>query len=145
VGLGRAAELAGKELEPEMKRLTSLRDKLIKGVLNGVPNSYLNGHPTQRLPNNTNFSFDYIEGESILLNLDQQGICVATGSACTSSSAEPSHVLRACGLPPLIAHSSIRMSLGKWTEASDIDTILKTLPPIVEKLRSMSPLTKSKK
>jgi cysteine desulfurase len=145
VGLGRAAELAGKELEPEMKRLTALRDKLINGVLKGIPNSYLNGHPTKRLPNNTNFSFDYIEGESILLNLDQQGICVATGSACTSSSAEPSHVLRACGLPPILAHSSIRLSMGKWTEAEDIDTILKKLPPIVEKLRSMSPLTKSKK
>jgi cysteine desulfurase len=145
VGLGRAAELAGKELEPEMKRLTALRDKLINSVLNGIPNSYLNGHPTKRLPNNTNFSFDYVEGESILLNLDYEGICVATGSACTSSSAEPSHVLRACGLPPLIAHSSIRLSMGKWTEAEDIDTVLKKLPPIIEKLRSMSPLTKSRK
>lgn len=145
VGLGRAAELAGKELEPEMKRLTALRDKLINSVRNGIPNSYLNGHPTKRLPNNTNFSFDYVEGESILLNLDYEGICVATGSACTSSSAEPSHVLRACGLPPLIAHSSIRLSMGKWTEAEDIDTVLKKLPLIIEKLRSMSPLTKSRK
>jgi cysteine desulfurase len=145
VGLGRAAELAGLELEGEMKRLTSLRDRLIKGVLNGVARSYLNGHPDLRLPNNTNFSFDYIEGEAILLNLDNEGICVATGSACTSSSAEPSHVLRACGLPPLMAHSSIRMSLGKWTEEADIDTVLKTLPPVIDKLRRLSPLTPAKK
>jgi len=145
VGLGRAAELAGEELDSEMKRLTSLRNKLIDGVLTRVPGSYLNGHPSIRLPNNTNFSFDYVEGESILLNLDHDGICVSTGSACTSSSAEPSHVLLACGLPPLMAHSSIRMSMGKWTEEADIDTVFEVLPPIVEKLRSMSPLMKLKK
>jgi len=145
VGLGRAAELAGEELDSEMKRLTSLRNKLINGVLTRVPGSYLNGHPSIRLPNNTNFSFDYVEGESILLNLDHDGICVSTGSACTSSSAEPSHVLLACGLPPLVAHSSIRMSMGKWTEEADIDTVFEVLPPIVEKLRSMSPLMKVKK
>ncbi len=145
VGLGRAAELAGEELDSEMKRLTSLRNKLIDGVLTRVPGSYLNGHPSIRLPNNTNFSFDYVEGESILLNLDHDGICVSTGSACTSSSAEPSHVLLACGLPPLVAHSSIRMSMGKWTEEADINTVFEVLPPIVEKLRSMSPLMKVKK
>ena len=145
VGLGRAAELAGEELDSEMKRLTSLRNKLIDGVLTRVPGSYLNGHPSIRLPNNTNFSFDYVEGESILLNLDHDGICVSTGSACTSSSAEPSHVLLACGLPPLVAHSSIRMSMGKWTEEADIDTVFEVLPPIIEKLRSMSPLMKLKK
>jgi len=145
VGLGRAAELAGEELDSEMKRLTSLRNKLIDGVLTRVPGSYLNGHPSIRLPNNTNFSFDYVEGESILLNLDHDGICVSTGSACTSSSAEPSHVLLACGLPPLMAHSSIRMSMGKWTEEADIDTVFEVLPPIIEKLRSMSPLMKLKK
>ncbi len=145
VGLGRAAELAGAELEGEMTRITGLRDKLINGVLRGIPMSYLNGHPTKRLPNNTNFSFEYIEGESVLLNLDHEGICVATGSACTSSSAEPSHVLLNCGLPPLQAHGSIRMSLGKWTEEADIDTVLKVLPPIVDKLRQMSPLMKTKR
>jgi cysteine desulfurase len=145
VGLGRAAELAGKELEPEMERVTALRDKLIVGVLNGILGSYLNGHPTNRLPNNTNFSFDYIEGEAILLNLDYEGICVATGSACTSSSSEPSHVLSACGLPPISAHSSIRITIGKWTEEADVDTLLKKMPPIIEKLRAMSPLAKTKK
>jgi cysteine desulfurase len=145
VGLGTAAELAGKELESEFTRVTALRDKLIKGVLSGVPMSYLNGHPAKRLPNNTNFSFEYIEGESVLLSLDYEGICVSTGSACTSSSAEPSHVLLNCGLPPLQAHGSIRMSLGKWTEESDIDTVIEVLPPIVEKFRAMSPLMKAKR
>lgn len=145
VGLGTAAELAGKELDSEMTRITTFRNKLVQGVLSGIPLSYLNGHPTQRLPNNTNFSFEYVEGESILLSLDNEGICVATGSACTSSSAEPSHVLINCGMPPLRAHGSIRMSLGKWTEEEDIDAVLKSLPPIIEKLRAMSPLMKSKK
>jgi len=103
----------------------------------------LNGHPVKRLPNNVNVSIDFIEGESVLLNLDLEGICASTGSACSSSSLEPSHVLMALGLPPEKAHCSIRFSLGKWTTEADIDRVLDVLPRIVAKLRAMSPLLKS--
>jgi len=117
---------------------------LINEITVKIPEVYLNGHPTKRLPNNVNFSIKYIEGESILLNLDMLGIACSTGSACTSTSLEPSHVLLAIGLPHEIAHGSLRISLGRWTKEGDIDYLLKSLPKIVEKLRSMSPLYEKK-
>jgi len=143
VGLSRAAELAGQEMIAEAERLTPLRDRLIQGILEGIDHSYLNGHPVKRLPNNANLSFDYVEGESMCLNLDLKGICVSTGSACSSSNLEPSHVLLAMGVPTQLAHGSLRFTLGKWTGPEDIDRVLEVLPPIVAKLRAMSPLLKS--
>jgi cysteine desulfurase len=114
VGLSRAAELAGQEMGAEAERLTPLRDRLIQGILEGIDHSYLNGHPVKRLPNNANLSFDFVEGESMCLNLDLKGICASTGSACSSSSLEPSHVLLAMGVPSQLAHGSLRFTLGKW-------------------------------
>ena len=143
VGLGKAAELASKTIAQEITTLTGLRDRLTDGLLTGIDNISLNGHPVKRLPNNVNVSIDFIEGESVLLNLDLEGICASTGSACSSSSLEPSHVLIALGLPPEKAHCSIRFSLGKWTTEADIDRVLDVLPRIVAKLRAMSPLLKS--
>lgn len=143
VGLGRAAELAKKEMAAEAERQEALRDKLIGGILDTIDHSYLNGHPQERLPNNVNISFDYVEGESMCLNLDLKGICVSTGSACSSSSTEPSHVLLALGMPPQQAHGSLRFTLGRLTTEEDIDSVLTELPPIVAKLRAMSPLLKS--
>jgi cysteine desulfurase len=140
VGMGVAAELAAKEMNEEAAREISLRDKLIKEIMEKIPEVILNGHPTRRLPNNANFSIKYIEGESILLNLDMMGIAASSGSACTSGSLDPSHVLLAIGLPHEIAHGSLRLTLGKETTEADIDYVIKTLPPIVDKLRKMSPL-----
>jgi len=145
VGLSRAAELAGQEMAAEAERLTPLRDRLIQGILEGIDHSYLNGHPVKRLPNNANLSFDFVEGESMCLNLDLKGICVSTGSACSSSNLEPSHVLLAMGVPSQLAHGSLRFTLGKWTEPVDIDRVLEVLPPIVAKLRAMSPLLKNRR
>jgi len=145
VGLGVACELAQKMMASEESRLQSLRDKLIKGILDKVPETILNGHPSLRLPNNVNVSIKYVEGESILLNLDMQGVAGSTGSACTSGSLEPSHVLLAIGLPHEIAHGSLRLTLGSSTTEDDINYVLGVLPPIVEKLRSMSPLYKGRK
>ncbi len=140
VGLGKAAELCQANMEEEAKFQATLRDRLIKEIPKKIPEVYLNGHPTIRLPNNVNFSIKYIEGESILLNLDMLGIAASTGSACTSTSLEPSHVLLAIGLSHDVAHGSLRITLGRWTKKEDIDYLLDSLPPIVEKLRSMSPL-----
>ena len=145
VGLGLAAELAGKELQEEGERLTLLRNYLIDGLKERIDHISLNGHPSIRLPNNVNISVDYIEGESMILNLDLESICASTGSACSSGSLEPSHVLLACGLLHEQAHGSLRLTLGKWTEKADIDRLLATLPGIVTKLRAMSPLLKSKR
>ncbi len=140
VGFGLAAQLAEKEMPERMRHLTSLRDKLIRGVLERIPYTRLNGHPTRRLPNNVNISYEYVEGESILLSLDMKGIAASSGSACTSGSLEPSHVLTAMGIPPEITHGSVRMTLGTGNTEADIDYVLEVLPPIVERLRSMSPL-----
>jgi cysteine desulfurase len=142
VGLGKAIELCKEKMPEELEFQTKLRDKLIKGIPEKIAHVYLNGHPTQRLPNNVNISIEYIEGESIILNLDMQGIACSTGSACTSSSLEPSHVLLAIGLSPEIAHGSLRLTLGRYTQESDIDYVLEVLPKIVRKLRLMSPLYK---
>jgi cysteine desulfurase len=140
VGLGKAAELAAVTIASESERLAVLRDRLIAGVLAAVPESRLNGHPTQRLPNNASFSFDYVEGESVCLNLDLAGISASPGSACSSTSTAPSHVLRALGLPQHLAFGSLRLSLGRWTTDEEIDQVLKALPGIVARLRAMSPV-----
>ena len=143
VGLGAAAELALRELDEENLHLMPLRDKLIKGILEKIPEARLNGHPTLRLANNVNVSIKYVEGESMLLNLDMEGIAASSGSACTSGSLDPSHVLLAIGLTHEIAHGSLRFTLGKQTTEADIDHVLSVLPAIVEKLRAMSPLYKN--
>lgn len=140
VGLGKAVELAVAEMDVETKRLLQLRDKLITGILEKVPYSRLNGHPTDRLPGNCNISFSYIEGESMLLLLDTVGIAASSGSACTSGSLDPSHVLMAIGLPHEIAHGSLRLTLDRMNTEEEIDFVLKKVPEIVQKLRDMSPL-----
>ncbi|MBI2979967.1 MAG: cysteine desulfurase NifS [Chloroflexi bacterium] len=142
VGFGAAAEMAQREMGQEAQRLTHLRDRLIKGILERIEDVRLNGHPKRRLPNNVNISFNFVEGESILLNLDLEGICVSTGSACTSASLEPSAVLLAMGLSHELAHGSLRMTLGKWTTEEEINQVLEVLPRVIAKLRAMSPLMK---
>jgi cysteine desulfurase len=143
VGLGKAIELCREKMAEEAEFQTRLRDKLIKGILEKVPQTSLNGHPQKRLPNNVNISVQYIEGESMVLSLDLEGIACSTGSACTSSSLEPSHVLLAIGLSHELAHGSLRFSLGRYTKEEEIDYVLEVLPRVVKKLRSMSPLYKS--
>jgi cysteine desulfurase len=143
VGLGKAAELAGQEMGKETERLAHLRDKLIKGLEKKVDHIRLNGHPTRRLPNNVNVSVGFVEGESMILNLDLEGICASTGSACSSSNLEPSHVLLALGVPTEQAHCSLRFTLGRENTEADIERVLSVLPGIVTKLRAMSPLLKS--
>nr|MDO8133033.1 cysteine desulfurase family protein [Candidatus Njordarchaeum guaymaensis] len=139
VGIGKAAELAKLEMNEEGKRLTKIRDKLIYGLLESVDHAYLNGHPTRRVPNNANIRFSYVEGESMILNLDMLGISVSSGSACTSKKLEPSHVLIGIGCRHEEAHGSLQFSLGKSNIESDVDLILENLPDIVKKLRAMSP------
>ncbi len=141
-GFAKAVEIAKEEMEGESKRQIKLRDKIIKWVTENIEDTYLNGHPTQRLPNNVNLIFKYIEGESIVLDLDMEGIATSTGSACSSDSLEPSHVLLAIGIKTEDAHGSLRISLGRFTSEGDIDYFLKKLPPIIERLRKISPLKK---
>ncbi|MEM2924730.1 MAG: cysteine desulfurase family protein [Methanocellales archaeon] len=140
-GFGKAAEIAKAEMKQESERLKKLRDKLINGVLTSIPESYLNGHPTQRLPNNANFRFSYIEGESIILSLDMHGIAAASGSACTSLTLEPSHVLLGIGLKHEEAHGSLLFTLGRWNTEEEVDYVLSILPGVIKKLRATSPLT----
>lgn len=140
VGFAKACELAMSDLEESKKRLTTLRDKLMNGILENIPYSKLNGHRTKRLPNNVNISFEFIEGEGILLLLDHVKVAASSGSACTSGSLDPSHVLMAIGLPHEKAHGSLRLTIGDMTKEEDIDFVIEKLPPIIEKLRSMSPL-----
>ena len=140
VGIGKAIELAAANLEENAARMTALRDKLINGILATIPDTRLNGHPTKRLPNNCNVSIRYIEGEAMLLRLDLAGIAGSSGSACTSGSLDPSHVLLAIGLPHEIAHGSLRLTLGTDTTEADIDEVLNVLPGIVKDLRAMSVL-----
>ena len=140
VGMGRAIDLAVGEMPQNAPRLAAMRDRLIRGILDAVPDTRLNGHPTERLANNVNVAFRYVEGESILLMLDALGIAASTGSACTSASLEPSHVLTACGLPPEHAHGSLRLTLGSRNTDDDVDYVLSVLPRVVERLRKMSPL-----
>ena len=141
VGMGKAAEIAKNEMYSESRRLVELRDRLINNIISGIPHSYLNGHPTERLPNNANIRFSYIEGESLILSLDMEGVAVSSGSACTSKTLEPSHVLLAIGLAHEEAHGSLLFSLGRQTSKEDVDYVSGLLPDIVTRLRAMSPLT----
>lgn len=144
IGLGKAIELCRKNMDAEAMEQINLRDRMIKEIPKIIPEVKLNGHPLKRLPNNVNFSISYIEGESILLSLDMLGIAISTGSACTSSSLEPSHVLLAIGLDHATAHGSLRITTGRWTKDNDIDYLLEHLPKVVGKLRAMSPLYQPK-
>ena len=144
-GFGKAAEVARQEMSEEAERLTNLRDKLIRNILEQIDHTSLNGHPEKRLPNNVNVSIDFVEGESMILNLDLEGICASTGSACSSSTLEASHVLLALGLSHEQAHGSLRFTLGKWTTEEEINRVLGALRRIVAKLRAMSPLLKSQR
>ena len=139
VGLGKACKLAADKMEEENTRVRALRDKLEKGLLTTIPKSLLNGHPEQRLPNTANISFEYVEGEAILLHMNQYNICASSGSACTSGSLEPSHVLRAMGVPFTAAHGSIRFSLSVYNTEEEVDFVLEKMPAIIAKLRAMSP------
>jgi len=140
IGFAKALELAQKNCTSENKRLIKLRDKLIKGLTTKIPNCFLNGHPTKRLPNNVNITILDIEGESIILFLNELGVYASTGSACTSKSLDPSHVITAIGLPYEAAHGSIRFTLGHSTKESDIDFVLEIMPKITSILRKISPL-----
>jgi cysteine desulfurase len=141
VGFGRAAEIACAEMQNESERLIKLRDRMIKGLLDPIPYSFLNGHPTKRLPNNVSVRYNFIEGESMLLSLDMMGVAASSGSACTSKTLEPSHVLLATGLKHEEAHGSLMFSLGKSNTEEEADYVISSMPGIVKRLRQMSPLT----
>jgi cysteine desulfurase len=140
VGLGKAIEICKDRMNREAKEQAEMRDRIIKMLQDRITHIYLNGHPNNRLPNNVNFSVEYIEGEAMLLNLDMLGIAASTGSACTSGDLEPSHVLLAIGRPHDLCHGSIRFTIGRFTKTEDIDYLLEQFPKIVAKLRAMSPL-----
>ena len=142
LALGKACELATQDLEEKNNRVKALRDKLEEGLLEQIQNSMINGDSEQRLPNTSSISFEYVEGESILLKMSDKGICASSGSACTSGSLEPSHVLRAMGIPFTAAHGSIRFSLSTYNTEEEIDYILEVMPPIIEELRAISPFWK---
>jgi len=139
VGFAEATKICLSAMKAENARLEKLRDQLIVGVPKAIPNAHLNGHPKKRLSNNAHFRFDHIEGEALVMMLDNLGIAASTASACSSPKLQPSHVLLACGLRPQDAHGSLRLSLGRWTTEAEIDRVLEVLPGIVEKLRAMSP------
>ncbi|MCR4322100.1 MAG: cysteine desulfurase NifS, partial [Candidatus Brocadiaceae bacterium] len=139
IGLGKACELAKKFMNEENTRVKQLRDKLENEILKKAPDPRVNGHRTQRLPNTTNMSFEFVEGEAILLLLNEKGICASSGSACTSGSLEPSHVLRAMGVPFTAVHGSVRLSLSRYNTMEDVDYIIEHLPPIIRRLREISP------
>ncbi len=143
IALGKACQLAREHLEEENTRVRALRDKLEAGILASCPDSFVNGDLQNRLPNTTNISFEYIEGESILMMLDQFGICASSGSACTSGSLEPSHVLRAMGVPFTAAHGSIRFSLSRYNTEADVDVVIDKMPAIINRLRELSPFVKT--
>jgi len=142
IALGKAVELVLSDLSEESQRLAALRDKLVQGVMDRIPHVYLNGHPTRRLPNLVNFTFEFVEGESLLYSLDMKGVAASSGSACTAGSMEPSHVLLAMGIPVEIARGSLRLTLGRDNNNEDVDYFLDVLPPIMDRLRSISPLVK---
>lgn len=145
VGLGKTCEIAMEEQEKEEKRLKTLRDRLHKEIVEKIDDVIINGHPGKRLTGTLNICVKYVEGESMLLNLDLEGIAASSGSACTSGTLEPSHVLLALGIPPEVAHGSLRFSLGRNNTEEDIDHVMELLPPIVKKLRAMSPFGKGRK
>lgn len=142
VGLGKAAELALEHMEEENTRVVALRDRLEKGLLQRIPNAFVTGNPAERLPNTSNIAFEYVEGEGILLLMNREGIAASSGSACTSGSLEPSHVLRAMKVPYTAAHGAIRFSFSRDNTDADVDRVLEAMPPIIEKLRAMSPFWK---
>ena len=142
VGMARAVELMAEEMSAEVERIRGLRDQLIEGVLGSVPRSHLNGHPTERLASNAHFRFEGIEGESLLLSLRDESVQVATGSACSSKTLEPSHTLIACGLLHEEAHGSLELTLGRWSTQEDVDAALEAIPKVVRRLRDLSPLYK---
>jgi len=142
IGFGQACELAAATMEEENTRVKALRDKLEQGLLASIPKSMLNGHPAKRLPNTTNISFEFVEGEAILLHMNQYNICASSGSACTSGSLEPSHVMRAMGVPFTAAHGSIRFSLSVYNTEKEVNFVLEKMPAIIAKLRAMSPFWK---
>jgi cysteine desulfurase len=139
VGFAKACQICQKEMPKENQRQSKLRDKLIKNILKKIAGAHLNGHPKKRLPNNVNFWFEFVEGESMVIQLDLLGVAASTGSACSSVKLEPSYVLLALGLKPQEAHGSLRLSLGRWTTEKDIDYLLKVLPEIIKRLRKISP------
>ncbi len=143
VGLGVACDLAGRMMDEENSKVRALRDRLEEGLLKSVPNAMLNGHKTDRLPNTTNISFEFVEGEAILLHMNLHNICASSGSACTSGSLEPSHVLRAMGVPFTAAHGSIRFSLSVYNTEAEVDFVLEKMPPIIAELRELSPFWKA--
>ncbi|MCG6877691.1 MAG: cysteine desulfurase [Deltaproteobacteria bacterium] len=140
VGMAEAARIASDEMSEEIKRLGSYRDRLIEGVLKKIPKAYLNGHPTERLPNNAHFRFEAVEGESLMLSLKDKGISASTGSACTSKTLEPSHTLIACGLLHEEAHGSLEFTFGRFNTEEDVERVLQVLPGVLERLRTLSPL-----
>jgi cysteine desulfurase len=144
IAIGKAAELAQTALDDELTRVKAMRDRLEQELLTRVPDSVVNGHPTMRTPNTLNISFKYVEGEAILLMLSEQGIAASSGSACTSGSLEPSHVLRAMGVPFTYSHGSVRLSLSRFNTERDIDDIIEKLPPIIQRLREISPFGREK-
>ncbi len=142
VGLKRAVEILREKMQEETERFKTFRDRLIKTVLKEIPKCYLNGHPLERLPNNVHFRFDGIEGESLLLSLNDKGISISTGSACSSKTLEPSHTLISLGLLHEEAHGSLELTCGRFNKNEDVDTVLEVLPEVVERLRKISPLYK---
>jgi len=140
VGMAEAADIMSREMGGEVERMRGMRDALIERVLGTIPDSHLNGHPTERLPNNAHFRFEAIEGESLLLSLKDKGVAASTGSACSSKTLEPSHTLLSCGLLHEEAHGSLEFTFGRWSRPSDVDRVLEVLPGIVERLRGLSPL-----
>lgn len=140
VGFGKAAQLAMDHMDEHVKRLQKLRDKLKKGIMDNIEYVKLNGHPEKRLPGNLNISFEFIEGEALLLSLDMMGVAGSSGSACTSGSLDPSHVLMAIGLPHEIAHGSLRLTIGDFTTEEDVDYVIEAVDKVVDRLRQMSPL-----
>ncbi len=143
-GFSKAVELCRQNMSKEAKKLTGFRDHIIKEITENIEDVYLNGHPTQRLPNNVNLGFRYIEGESIVLSLNEEGIAVSTGSACSSKSLQPSHVLLSIGQKPEEAHGSLRITTGRFTTEDDIEYFLEKIPPVITRLREMSPLKKGR-
>jgi cysteine desulfurase len=144
IGLGKASEMALADLNQMSTRIKKMRDKLENALVNTVPNTMINGDKKQRLPNTTSIGFEFVEGEAILLMMDEFGICASSGSACTSGSLEPSHVLRAMGVPFTAAHGSIRFSLSIYNTEGEIDFIIEKVPPIIKRLRELSPFWKNK-
>jgi cysteine desulfurase len=143
VGMGVAAAIAAQEMHEEVERIRGLRDRLVDAVLETIPDVYLNGHPTERLPNNAHFRFDGIEGESLLLSMRDEGIAVSTGSACSSKTLQPSHTLISCGLLHEEAHGSLEFTFGRFSTTSDVDRVMEALPGVVKRLRDLSPLYKT--